>query len=55
MLKYSHPVLAVVVHYWPSMVLLPAILLLIATLAMITHWWDGRDDAAKAAGLLKGH
>ena len=55
MLKYSHPVLAVVVHYWPTMVLLPALLILIATLAFTTRWWDGRDDAARAAGTLKGH
>ena len=47
MLKYSHPVLAVIVQYWPSMVLLPLILLLIATLALVTKWWDGRDEVAR--------
>jgi hypothetical protein len=47
MLKYSHPVLAFIVKYWPSVILLPTILLLIATLALITHWWDERDEAAR--------
>jgi hypothetical protein len=55
MLKYSHPVLAVLVHYWPSMVLLPTILILIATLAVITRWWDGRDEADRRRGVLRGH
>ena len=45
MLKYSHPVLAVLVHYWPSMVLLPAILIVIAALAVITRCWEDRDEA----------
>jgi hypothetical protein len=45
MLKYSHPVLAVFVHYWPSMILLPAILVLIALLAVITRWWEDRDHS----------
>ena len=47
MLKYRHPDLAVVVHYWPALVMLPTILVLIATLALITHWWDRRDEAAR--------
>jgi hypothetical protein len=47
MLKYSHPVLAVLVHYWPSMVLLPSLLILIAALAMVTRWWDARDEAGR--------
>jgi hypothetical protein len=45
MLKYSHPVLAVFVHYRPSMILLPAILVLIALLAVITRWWEDRDHS----------
>jgi hypothetical protein len=55
MFKYSHPVLAILMHYWPSMVLLPAILILIAALAMITRWWDGRDESERGAGILEGH
>jgi hypothetical protein len=47
MLKYSHPVLAVLVHHWPSMVLLPSLLILIAALAMVTRRWDARDEAAR--------
>jgi hypothetical protein len=46
MLKYSHPILAYVLHYWPVTVFLPAILLLIAVLAVITRRWDARDAAA---------
>ena len=46
MLKYSHPVLAVFVQHWPVMIFLPVILLMVAALALITHWWDERDLAA---------
>ena len=49
MLKYSHPWLAVVFDYWPTMVLLPTLLLLVATLALITRKWDARDEAKRAA------
>jgi hypothetical protein len=47
MLKYSHPVLAMVLDYWPITIFAPAVLLLIATLALITRWWDRRDQAAQ--------
>ena len=47
MLKYSHPTLAFLAHYWPAMVLLPLILTGIATLAVVTHWWDRRDEEAR--------
>ena len=47
MLKYSHPWLAVLIHYWPSLVLLPTLLLLVAALAMITRRWDARDEAKR--------
>jgi hypothetical protein len=46
MLRYSHPTLAFVLHYWPVTIFLPAILLLIAALAVITRRWDARDAAA---------
>jgi hypothetical protein len=46
MLKYSHPTLAFVLQYWPVTVFLPAILLLIAVLAVITRRWDAHDAAA---------
>ena len=46
MLKYSHPTLALILDYWPITIFAPAILVLIATLALITRWWDGRDQAA---------
>ena len=47
MLKYSHPTLALILDYWPVTIFLPAILLLIATLALITRWWDRRDQEAR--------
>jgi hypothetical protein len=47
MLKYSHPELAVLVHYWPSMVFLPLVLLGVVVLATVTHFWDERDEEAR--------
>lgn len=47
MLKYSHPMLALILEYWPITVFAPTILLLIATLALITRWWDRRDREAR--------
>ena len=44
----NHPTLAWVLAYWPSMVLVPTILLMIAVLALVTHWWDRRDDLVRA-------
>ena len=49
MLKYSHPTLAWVLDLWPITIFAPMILLLIATLALITRWWDQRDQAAREA------
>ena len=48
MLRYSHPTLALVLDYWPVTIFAPAILVLIATLALITRWWDRRDQEARA-------
>ena len=47
MLKYSHPTLALVLDYWPITIFASAILVLIATLALITRWWDRRDQAVQ--------
>jgi hypothetical protein len=47
MLKYSHPMLALILEYWPITIFAPTILLLIATLALITRWWDRRDREAR--------
>jgi hypothetical protein len=47
MLKYSHPLLALILEYWPITIFAPTILLLIATLALITRWWDRRDQEAR--------
>jgi hypothetical protein len=51
MLKYSHPTLALVLDYWPITIFAPTVLLLIATLALITRWWDRRDRAAQESVL----
>ena len=54
MLKYSHPVLALILEYWPITIFAPTILLLIATLALITRWWDRRDQEARENLMLAG-
>ena len=55
MLKYSHPWLALLLHYWPAAILLPTILLLITALALITRWWDRRDAARDPALGRRAH
>jgi hypothetical protein len=45
MLKYSHPILAWLIHYWPASLFLPSILLLIAVLVVVTHKWDQQGGA----------
>ena len=45
----SHPVLDLLVTQWPSLILVPAVLCLIAVLAAVTRWWDGRDEARTTA------
>jgi hypothetical protein len=47
MLRYSHPVLAWILHYWTVTIFLPSILLLVVVLAWVTHRWDERDEAAR--------
>jgi hypothetical protein len=47
MLKYSHPVLAWILDNWTVTIFLPSILVLVAVLALVTHRWDGRDEAAR--------
>jgi len=34
------------IEHWPLLVLTPAVLLLIAVLALITRHWDQRDEVA---------
>jgi hypothetical protein len=41
--KGSPTVLDAVVHHWPSLIFVPAILVLIVVLVSITRWWDRRD------------
>jgi hypothetical protein len=44
----NHPTLAWVVDYWPWVVLVPTILLVIAVLVLVTHCWDRRDESVRA-------
>jgi hypothetical protein len=44
--RYNHPTMAWMLDYWPATILLPTVLLLLAVLALITRWWDQKDDAA---------
>jgi len=46
MLEQSHPVLAFFLQYWTIAIFLPAVLLLIAVLVLVTGWRDGRDAVA---------
>jgi hypothetical protein len=43
----NHPALAWVVDYWPAVVLVPAVLLLIVVLALVTRWWDRQDESVR--------
>jgi len=47
MLKNNHPTLAWVLDYWPVVLGIPALLLMVAVLALVTLWWDRRDESAR--------
>jgi hypothetical protein len=47
MLKNNHPTLAWVLDYWPVVVGVPTLLLMVAALALVTLWWDRRDESAR--------
>jgi hypothetical protein len=34
-------------HYWTVTIFLPSILVLVVVLALVTHRWDGPDEAAR--------
>jgi hypothetical protein len=40
--------LAWVLDYWPSVILVPTILLVIAVLVLVTYRWDRRDKSVRA-------
>lgn len=44
MLKYNHPVLAYILAHWTITLLLPSLIVLVVTLALITRWWDQKDE-----------
>ena len=47
MLEQSHPILAWILEYWTVTIFVPAILVLVAVLAFVTHRWDQRDESAR--------
>jgi len=47
MLQQSHPVLAWILEYWTVTIFVPAILVLVAVLAFVTHRWDQRDESVR--------
>ncbi len=57
----SRPVLDLFVEQWPSLIFVPAVLLLVAVLAGVTGWWDRRDAersaeaTARRADAVPGH
>jgi hypothetical protein len=48
----NHPTLAWVLDYWPSVILVPTILLVIAVLTLVTYRWDlaGQVSPGAATG-----
>ena len=44
----NHPTLGWVLDYWPSVILVPTILLVIAVLVLVTYRWDRRDKSVRA-------
>jgi len=47
MLQQSHPVLAWILEYWTITIFVPAILVLVAVLTLVTRRWDRRDEFAR--------
>lgn len=47
-LRYSDPGLWAVLRLWPVTIFLPAVLLLVASLAFVTHLWDQYQPASPA-------
>jgi hypothetical protein len=44
----NHPTLGWVLDHWPSVILVPTILLVIAVLVLVTYRWDRRDKSVRA-------
>ena len=49
-LRYSDPALWEFIKLWPVTIFLPAVLLLVASLALVTHLWDQHERAPVAHG-----
>ncbi len=41
------PEMEFVLDYWPMVVMIPALLVLIASLATVTHFMDKRDESRR--------
>jgi hypothetical protein len=51
----NHPTLAWVVDYWPSVVLVPTVLLVIAGLVLVTRCWTGGTSwSGRGSGSCSG-
>ena len=46
-------VLDVVLDQWPTLIFLPAILVLVGVLVGVTRWWDRRDGMLVTAGTTR--
>jgi hypothetical protein len=46
MLQQS-PVLAWILEYWTITIFVPAVLILVAVLTVVTRRWDRRDESAR--------
>jgi hypothetical protein len=44
--EYRHPILGWILGHWTAMATLAGLLLLFAVLALMTHWWNRKDEAA---------
>jgi len=45
----QNPVLAWILEYWTITIFVPAVLILVAVLTVVTRRWDRRDDSARKA------
>lgn len=49
-LQYTHPDLYAIVKHWPLTIFMPAILLLLAVLSLVTRVWDDRERQRAEGG-----
>jgi hypothetical protein len=47
MFEQNHPDLAWILEYWTITIFVPAILVLVAVLTLVTRRWDRQDESAR--------